>query len=289
MNENCNIKIGNKIAHTTIIGNIVLSIIKLVAGILGKSNAMISDALHSLSDVISTFCVLIGLKLSQKPEDADHPYGHEKFEPILTKVLAFILFGTALLIGYKAIQAIQSGYYSIPSRITIYAAIISIGTKEWMYRYTLEGAKKINSSSLKADAWHHRTDALSSIGTLIGVIGARMGFPICDPIASIVICLIILKASIDIFMQAANQLVDHSADEETINEVKNIISHIDGVQNIDSLKTRVHSNRVYIDLEIGVCKDLSLIKAHEIAENVHHTLENKIKTIKHCTVHVNPK
>lgn len=289
MNENCNIKIGNKIAHTTILGNIALSIIKLAAGILGKSNAMISDALHSFSDVISTFCVLIGLKLSQKPEDEDHPYGHEKFEPVLTKVLAFILFGTALSIGYKAIQAIQSGDYTIPSRITIYAAIISIGAKEWMYRYTLKGAKKINSSSLKADAWHHRTDALSSIGTLIGVIGARIGFPICDPIASIIICLIILKASIDIFMQAANQLVDHSADEETINKVKNIISNIEGVETIDSLKTRVHTNRVYIDLEIGVCKDLSLVEAHEIAENVHHTLENRIKTIKHCTVHVNPK
>ncbi|WBW99219.1 cation diffusion facilitator family transporter [Oceanirhabdus sp. W0125-5] len=283
------ITIANRISRVTIIWNVILAVIKLFIGFLGRSSALISDGIHSFSDVISTFCVLVGLKLSQKPEDSDHPYGHEKFEPILTKILAFILFLTAISIGMTAIKNILAGNYTTPSSITIIAALFSIGIKEWMYHYTLKGANKINSSALKADAWHHRTDALSSIGSLIGIVGALIGYPICDSLASIIICLIILKASIDIFLQAANQLVDKATDENTINNIKNIIFSVEGVLSIDSLKTRIHSNRLYIDLEISADKNLSFVKAHNIAEKVHNNIEEQIEIVKHCTVHINPK
>ena len=215
-------------------------------------------------------------------------YGHEKFEPIVAKLLALILGITAVGIGYKAIKNIILGSYTTPSVIAAYAAIASILIKEWMYWYTVKGAKKIQSSALMADAWHHRSDALSSVGSLIGILGARLGYLILDPIASIVICLVIMKVAIDIYIDATNQLMDCSADNETVNEILKSILNVDGVIKVDDLKTRVHATRLYVDVEISVDKDLSVSEAHEIAEKVHNKVEITTDKVKHCMVHVNP-
>jgi len=249
---------------------------------------MIADGMHSLSDVLSTIAVMLGLKLAKQPADEDHPYGHEKMEPVMAKILASILLITAVLIGFSGIKSIINGTTVIPEKIAMYAAIISIIVKEWMYRYTVNGAKKIQSSALMADAWHHRSDAFSSIGTLVGIAGARMGYPILDPIASLVICIFITKVAIDIYKQAIDQLVDHSADAKTIENIKSEIQKTNGVINVDELKTRLHANRLYVDVEICVNKDLSVCEAHEIAEKVHNTVESLDNRIKHCMVHVNP-
>ena len=281
-------QIGNRTILITVVMNIFLSLIKLLAGFIGHSTSMISDGVHSLSDVISSIGVFIGLRISQKPADIDHPYGHEKFEAVLSKILAFILFLTGLSIGYSAIETIVSSSYIIPKMMTIWAALLSIGVKEWMYHYTIRQAKKIESTALAADAWHHRSDSLSSIGALIGIIGARLGFPILDPLAALVITLIILKVAIEVFVEATNQVIDKAASPELVNEIIQQIQSVNGVLAIDSLKTRVHSNRIYVDLEISVEATLSLIEAHTIAEAVHYQLEQNIHKIKHCTVHVNP-
>ena len=281
-------QIGNRTILITVVMNIFLSLIKLLAGFIGHSTSMISDGVHSLSDVISSIGVFIGLRISQKPADIDHPYGHEKFEAVLSNILAFILFLTGLSIGYSAIETIVSSSYIIPKMMTIWAALLSIGVKEWMYHYTIRQAKKIESTALAADAWHHRSDSLSSIGALIGIIGARLGFPILDPLAALVITLIILKVAIEIFVEATNQVIDKAASPELVNEIIQQIQSVNGVLAIDSLKTRVHSNRIYVDLEISVEATLSLIEAHTIAEAVHYQLEQNIHKIKHCTVHVNP-
>lgn len=281
-------QIGNRTILITVVMNIFLSLIKLLAGFIGHSTSMISDGVHSLSDVISSIGVFIGLRISQKPADIDHPYGHEKFEAVLSKILAFILFLTGLSIGYSAIETIVSSSYIIPKMMTIWAALLSLGVKEWMYHYTIRQAKKIESTVLAADAWHHRSDSLSSIGALIGIIGARLGFPILDPLAALVITLIILKVAIEIFVEATNQVIDKAASPELVNEIIQQIQSVNGVLAIDSLKTRVHSNRIYVDLEISVEATLSLIEAHTIAEAVHYQLEQNIHKIKHCTVHVNP-
>ncbi len=288
MNSEERFMIGIKISKTTIFVNIILSTFKLFAGIIGRSGAMIADAIESFSDVLSTIAIMVGLKLAKKPADEDHPYGHEKMEPIMAKILATTLIITALIIGFTGIKSIIIGTTIIPGKIAIYAAILSILTKEWMYKYTLKGAKKIDSSALIADAWHHRSDAFSSIGTLIGIAGARMGYPILDPIASLVICIIITKVAIDIYKQAINQLVDHCADANTIENIKNKIEETNGVINLDELKTRIHGNRLYVDVEICVDKNLSVCQAHDIAESVHNTTESLDNRIKHCTVHVNP-
>lgn len=288
MNSEERFKIGIKISKITIIVNILLSAIKLFAGIIGRSGAMIADSIHSLSDVLSTIAVMVGLRLAKQPADEDHPYGHEKMEPIMAKILASILLITALLIGFNGIKSIINGSTVIPAKIAMYAAILSIIVKEWMYRYTVKGAKKIDSSALMADAWHHRSDAFSSIGTLIGIAGARMGFPILDPIASLVICVLIAKVAIDIYKQAIDQLVDHCADAKTIENIKNEIEKTNGVISIDELKTRISANRLYVDVEICVNRNLSVCEGHEIAERVHNTIENLDNRIKHCMVHVNP-
>jgi cation diffusion facilitator family transporter len=280
--------IGNKISKITIIVNIALSILKILAGVFGKSSALIADGMHSFSDILSTVVVMLGLKLSEKPADESHPYGHERIEPALTKILAVILLVTALMIFYCGLTTIIGGNYQIPGNITIIAALISIFTKEWMYKYTKKGAEQIESSALLADAWHHRSDAFSSVGTLIGVVGAKLGYPILDPIASIVISLFIAKMAFEIYFKALNQLLDRAADSKTIEEIKKIILSVDGVLEIDVLKTRIHSNKIYVDVEISVDKDLSLIEAHNISENVHSQIESKLKRVKHCMVHVNP-
>lgn len=288
MNSDERFKIGMKISKITILINILLSAIKLIAGIIGRSGAMVADSMHSLSDVLSTIAVMIGLKLAKQPADEDHPYGHEKMEPIVAKILASILLITALLIGFNGIKNIINGTTVVPAKIAVYAAILSIITKEWMYRYTVIGAKKIESSALMADAWHHRSDAFSSIGTLIGIVGARMGYPILDPMASLVICVLITKVAIDIYKQAINQLIDHCADAKTIEKIKNEIEKTNGVISIDELKTRVSANRLYVDVEICVNSDLSVCEGHDIAERVHNAIENLDNRIKHCMVHVNP-
>ncbi|MEE1351056.1 MAG: cation diffusion facilitator family transporter [Clostridia bacterium] len=282
-------KQANRVSVITIIINLLLSLMKFVAGFIGHSQAMISDAVHSASDVVSTIAVIFGVNMSMKKSDDDHPYGHERIESIFSIILAMMLFATGMGIGLTAIKTIINGSeIVIPGKIALGAAIVSIAVKEWMYHYTKHTAVKINSSSMLADAWHHRSDALSSVGSLIGVAGAILGFPICEPIASIIICIFIAKAAADIFFDSVNRLVDRACTDEEIEKIKACITEIDGVMRIDKLMTRRFGSKIYVDLEIAEDGDISLNEAHRIAEAVHDNIENKIENIKHCMIHVNP-
>ena len=168
-------KKGVKANWITIIINLVLSIFKIIAGIIGKSNAMLADGVHTVSDVLTTFVVLLGLKVSNKEADENHPYGHEKYEPVFAKLLSLILIITGVFIGIEGIKVIKTGNIKVPGKIALIAALISIVAKEGMYWYTIKVAKEIRSLSMEADAWHHRSDALSSVGAFIGILGARLG------------------------------------------------------------------------------------------------------------------
>jgi cation diffusion facilitator family transporter len=172
--------------------------------------------------------------------------------------------------------------------MALWAAVISIVVKEGMFWYTRNAAMKINSGALMADAWHHRSDALSSIGSFIGILGARMGYPILDPVASIIICLMILHASYEVFSDAVHKMVDHSCDEETTQELCDLIHRVPGVEHVDSITTRIFGNRIYVDVEISVDDMLPLIEAHHIAETTHAAIEANFPLVKHCMVHVNP-
>lgn len=290
--KNNDLKEGMKVSVISIIGNVFLSIFKFIAGIIGKSNAMISDSIHSLSDVLSTIVVMIGLKLASKKEDVSHPYGHERIECVASFILAIFLFITGLGIGWMGIKTIffeNYGEIKTPTLIALIAAIISIITKEAMYWYTRSVVKKIKSDALMADAWHHRSDALSSIGSLIGIGGAMMGFKLLDSIASIIICLCIIKVSYDIFMDSVDKMVDKACNSDFINKICDLVLSTNGVLNIDLIKTRLFGNKIYIDLEIAANQDLTLKEAHEIAQKVHDKIENNYEDVKHCMVHVNPK
>lgn len=282
--------IAYRVSFISIIINVVLSLLKLIAGIIGNSTAMISDAIHSASDVISTLVVIIGVYISRKKPDRKHQYGHERYECLAAIILSFILCLTGIYIGYTGINSlINKNYnqYDI-TLVALVAAIISIVVKEWMYHYTIKAAKKINCSALKADAWHHRSDALSSVGALIGIVGSMLGFKFLDPIASLIIALCIIKAAFDIMKDSFDKMMDVSVDEKLENSIRTIVTEEKGVLRIDDLKTRLFANRIYIDLEIAVDGDQSLNDAHMIAEKIHDKIEDKIKECKHCMVHVNP-
>ena len=283
-------KTATNVSLVSVAGNTVLSLLKLLAGILAHSGAMISDAVHSASDVFSSFIVIIGVKLSVKAADKEHPYGHERFECVAAIVLAVVLAVTGLLIGYRAVETIRAGSAAqpMPGLLALVAAVVSIAAKEAMYWYTRFYAKRLNSTSLMANAWHHRSDALSSIGALVGIAGARLGYPVMEPVASLVICLFILKAAYDIFRDATAKMVDHACDAETEQRLADCVLEEPSVLGIDSLQTREFGSRIYVDLEIRLDGDLRLTDAHAIAERVHDRIEREFPSVKHIMVHVNP-
>ena len=284
-------KVANKVSLITIVQNILLSVFKLFAGIFAHSNAMISDAIHSASDVFSTIIVIIGVKLASKESDKEHPYGHERLECVAAIVLSIVLLYTGIKIGSQAVKDIIGGNYQSlqkPGVLALVAAVVSIVTKEIMYWYTRHYAKKIDSSALMADAWHHRSDALSSVGALVGIGGAMMGFPVMDSIASIVIFVFIAKAAYDIFKDAMDKMVDHSCDDETEKEMRDFVLAQKEVLSVDLLHTRIFGNKIYVDVEIGVNGSYTLRQAHEIAEEVHEGIEKNFPKVKHVMVHVNP-
>ena len=279
-----------RVSFISIILNIFLSIFKFIAGILGKSSAMISDSIHSLSDVISTFVVIIGIAMSKKEADIKHQYGHERYETLAAIILSFCLMVTGAYIGYKGIINIINKTYVNNSitYIALIAAIASITLKYWMFHYTKRAAIKINSTSLKADAYHHFSDALSSVGALIGIIGAMMGYKVLDPIIAIVISILIIKAALEIMLDAFDKVMDAKADDETIDRIRKTVTDIDGVLRIDDIKTRMFAEKIYVDIEIAVDGNQTLTEAHIISHKVHDKVEKEIKNCKHCMVHVNP-
>lgn len=283
-----NYKLGLKTSIVTIIINVLLSIIKVVAGIIGKSSAMLADGVHTLSDVLTTLVVLIGLKVSSKEPDEDHPYGHEKYELIFAKILSIFLALTGFFIGYNGLKALINGNIATPGRIALLAALISIISKEIMYRYTSKVAKKIKSFSMEADAWHHRSDALSSIGTFVGILGARLGLRILDPITAIIVSILIIKVGVDLYLKSIRGLVDESARDETVEKIENIILSVKEVKNITDLKTRVSGNRIYVDVNITVDANMTVEEGHDIAERVHKLVDAEVEDVKYCMVHVEP-
>lgn len=280
-----------KMSFVSVAGNAVLSGFKFFAGVTGNSGAMISDSIHSFSDVITTLIAWIGVKASKKEADAAHPYGHERIECIASLLLGIVLLGTGLGVGKVGLENIFSGNYqalAVPSAIALVAAVVSIVSKEAMYWYTRYYANLIHSSAFLADAWHHRSDAFSSIGSLIGIAGAMMGYPVLDSVASVAICLFIVKASYDILKDGVVKLLDTSCGESYDKKMADYISGQEGVVCVDSLRSRMFGNKVYIDLEIQVDGEKSLREAHQVAERIHDDVEKTFPDVKHIMIHLNP-
>ena len=278
-----------KVSSISIVTNILLSLLKLLAGLFGKSMAMISDAVHSLSVVFGSLIVIIGVKMSKKQADSDHPYGHERMECLASLALAVILFFTGGFIVLEGLKKILNGEdISTPGIIALLGAVLSIVVKEAMYWYTKMAADKINSEALHAEAWHHRSDAISSVGSLLGVGGAILGWKILDPIMAGIIGIVIFKVSYNIAKEAVDKMIDKSCDKVVIEKMRQTILAVNGVIDLDLIKTRMFGTRIYVDIEISADENLLLKDSHKIAEEVHNTIEKKFLDVKHCTVHVNP-
>ena len=280
-----------KLSLVSIIGNAVLSGFKLFAGLSGHSGAMLSDAIHSLSDVLTTVIAWVGVKLSRKGADASHPYGHERFECVASLILGLVLLATGIGVGKVGITNIISKEYEIleiPGTVALIAAVVSILGKEAMFWYTRHYAKIINSAAFMADAWHHRSDAFSSIGSFIGIGGAMLGYPILDSVASVVICLFIVKVAADILKDAVTKMLDTSCGDDYEKKLADYVAAQDGVIRVDMVRSRMFGSKVYVDLEISVDGEQSLRDAHEIAERIHKDVEYCFSEVKHIMVHVNP-
>ncbi len=279
---------GVKVMKVTVFLNLLLAVVKLIAGIFGRSAALVADAVHSLSDVLTTVIAIFGLQVSNKKADADHPYGHEKFESIFVKLLSLILIITAAGIGYRSVMLIVNEVYMIPTVTAIYGALFSIVLKEGMYWYTIVTANKLNSLSMKADAWHHRTDAISSLIALAGIIGSRMGYIYFDAVAGLVVAAFIAKLGIDFYIQAVKSLTDESLSSTYIKQIRDTVGSIDGVEKIVEIKTRIFGNKFFADIIIAVNPDLTVTEAYVISSEVHDLVEKNYPDCKHCTVQTMP-
>ena len=280
---------SNKVTKQAIAWNILLTIIKIAAGVFGKSSAMIADGLHSASDIISSVGVLLGNYISATPVDKEHNYGHEKAETLVSFLLSILLIVVSGSIGIKAVKSLGNiDEIAIPTVLPLVVAIISILIKEYQYRITIKIAKKINSPALKADAWHHRSDALSSVAAFVGIGGAMLGFKVFDPIASIVVAIFVAKVGIEILVGSTNELMDVSIDLEQEEQIKEIAKNTEGVRNLGEIRSRKHGAMAYVDLVICVDGDLTVREGHDIANQLEKDIIRDMEFVKGITVHVEP-
>ena len=282
-------KVIRRMSRVGVWGNVALAAFKLVAGLIGRSGAMVSDAVHSATDILATAIAWLGARLAGRRSDERHPYGHERIESVASLALGLLLAAAGLGIGWEGLSRLLSGDPGpAPGLLPLIAAVVSIAIKEGMYRYTMKMAKKIQSSVFLADAQHHRSDALSSVGALLGIAGARLGLTLMEPLAQVVICLFILRTAWEVLREAVDGLLDTAWDSASERGLRDFIADQPGVLGVDALMTRRFGNLVYVDAEIAVDGSLTLTDAHAIAEAVHQSVEQRFPSVKHILIHVNP-
>lgn len=284
-------RVSVRVSVRCIVGDIALSAFKLFAGFSAHSAAMLSDAAESFSDIFSTLIVITGVRLASKESDKQHPYGHDRFESVAAIILSVIIFAVGIGIGRTGILRIlaaRDGELQPPGALALVAAAVTIVVKEGMYWYTRAAAGKIDSSVLLAGAWHHRSDALSSVGTFAGILGARLGVPVLDPVACLVTCVFILRAAINIFRDSIARMTDRACDDSLVDGIRAAALAQESVTGVDQVKTRLFADKVYVDVEISMNDDARLTEAHDTAHRVHDAIEARFPKVKHCMVHVNP-
>ncbi|PNX46398.1 MAG: hypothetical protein BV456_12300, partial [Thermoplasmata archaeon M8B2D] len=273
-------KYGYLEATVSIIGNALLFLLKLFLGLFINSIALIADGVHSLSDVSTSGIVIFGFRISKKESDQEHPFGHGRAEYIATLIIAILLIIVGLGFIQQSIERIINPEYISHQEYVIIISIvvlISAVVKELMARYSIIIAKKINSDVLKADAWHHRSDAISSIGVAIGILGARYGFPILDPIFGIIVSIVIIYVGIDLMKRSSNILMGTKIEKETISQIEEIVKSTGYAKNLHNVFLHDYGTNKVITLHVEIDSNLSLEKAHEIADNLEEKIQNKTK------------
>lgn len=288
MNEETRYKASRKASYLGLLGNIILTFLKGFIGFFAGSTALMADAVHSASDFIGTVIVIKGVKIAHQPPDESHPYGHHKAESIVSKIIAIILMITAVFIGYEAFQILISDEIGIPGSVAIVVAIISIGVKEGMYQYTIRVGGKYRNAALIADAWHQRSDAISSIAALIGITGAVMGFPFMDPLAGMVVALLILKTAISIYIDAIQDLMDSAPPQEVLDKITEAAKIDEGVMEVTEVKVRRYGSMLLVDMKINVSPHITVERGHAISARTKQNILNHNEEVKDVLIHVNP-
>ncbi|MBD5185296.1 MAG: cation transporter [Bacteroidales bacterium] len=287
-----------EIVRVTLTGtavNVALVVLKFVAGIVGKSSAMVADAVHSLSDFLSDVIVLIFIRIAGKPRDPGHAYGHGKFETFATLIIGVLLgiAGIGLMIGgvEDVIKSLHGYVAPRPGMVALVVAIVSIAAKEWLYHYTVKAGRRLDSQAVVANAWHHRSDAISSLGTLAGVAGAMFlgeRWRILDPVAAIVVSLLILKSAYDIVKPSVNELLEASLPEDEEESIKELVMGVAGIRNIHNLRTRRVGNGIVVDLHAKMDGTQSLNEAHAKATEAENAIKARFGANTIVNIHMEP-
>lgn len=288
MDENKRYKIASRITWITIVLNVILAIGKIVIGFISNSNAILADGIHTISDIGSSIGIIIGFFIAKKPEDEEHQYGHEKAETIAAFLLSLMLIAVGVKIGISSLKLMLYQTTRIPGIEAVWAAVVSIIIKEIQFRIAINAGKKINSKALIADAWHHRSDALSSIAVLFGVVGARMGYSFLDPLAGLIVSIIVVKVGVEFFIHGYNELMDVSIEENKLYEIAERLIKNTNVKNINDIKARKHGSKVYVDIKVCVDPNITVYMGHSIAEEVEEEVKKSLDNVKDVMVHVNP-
>lgn len=288
----------SKIYRVTVLGsvvNILLVIVKLAFGILGRSAAMIADAVHSLSDLITDVIVIVFVKLSNKPQDNDHDYGHGKYETLATAFIGLALFAVGVMILYVGAEKIVASFRGEklpePGMIALIAALLSVIFKEWCYRFTAKVGRETNSQAVVANAWHHRSDAFSSMGTALGIGGAIFlgeRWTVLDPIAAVVVSFFIIKTSLSLMKQASDELLEKSLPDTVESKIKQIAESVPGVSGIHNVRTRRIGNRISIEMHLRLPGDLTLYEAHRRGTDIEHRLRQYYGAGTYINLHIEP-
>lgn len=278
---------AEKITWFGIVGNIALTAFKFLAGIIGRSQAMIADATESLSDLISTLAVLISFKISKKPKDADHPYGHGKAESIATAVVGIFIVLSGLYIIFKSGSSLIRGNIAKPGLIALIAALVTIVIKEVMYRYVSAVGRRLESAVIMASAWDHRKDSITSLVTLAGITGARAGFPVFDPLVAVIVSFFIFKIGYDVLSSGSKELMDTALDQPTTNRIVEIAAKCRGVEHV-YVRARRIGQFISVDLKIDIDPNCTIVEGHAIAKEVKTRIMNEIENVSDVMVHINP-
>ena len=279
---------GKRVLWIAILINLVLGVAKVLVGIFAHSRAVLADGIHTFSDIASSIGLLVGFFIAKKPADEKHRYGHERAESIAAFVLSLLVVAVGVNIGFGAIRSLWIGQLETPGILAVWVTILSIAVKEWQYHFTMKAGKRLRSSALQADAWHHRSDALSSLGALVGVLGSRFGLLWMDSAAGIVVAIIVVKTGIEILTHGIDELMDASLPEEELDILRRVIdtSHVEA--ELTQIRSRRISAGCYLDLTIQVDGEISVDAGHTIADQVEELAMHTYEDVLGITVHVEP-
>lgn len=286
MNRN---KTAYRVSWITLGGNLVLTALKVIVGLATGSLVVLSDAAHSASDALSTIFVIFGLYIASQPPDEKHPYGHSRAETIVAKIIALMLILIGVNFGYSALKSILQGGYKIPGASALWVSLFSVVSKEAMYRYTAKKADKLDSPALKADAWHHRSDAISSVAAVLGVFAARLGYPVFDPLMAIVVAAILIKVGWGMVFTLIDELMDAQIDTETLDEIEKIILLVSKVSSLEDLKVHKYGADHHVHFTITVPPELTIVECHALFHKIETKIKQEFSTVSHVDMHIEPE